>query len=158
MKTNFLFTNRFKKAGWILFLAGTILGAVYLVYQSEIPLFDMQVFALAKEAMFGKTEFFAPLKNNVLDEIASILLIVGAILIAFSKQKSEDEFISKIRLESLVWATYINYAILLLAIISVYDITFFWVLVFNMFTLLVFFLVRFNWVLYKSKKQISDEE
>jgi hypothetical protein len=36
--------------------------------------------------------------------------------------------------------------------------TFFWVLVFNMFTLLVFFLVRFNWALYKSKNQIYDEE
>ncbi|MGB3922738.1 MAG: hypothetical protein WBL00_02275, partial [Bacteroidales bacterium] len=97
-------------------------------------------------------------ENNVLDEISSILLIIGALLIAFSKEKTEDEFISKIRLESLVWATYINYAILIFAIIFIYDMTFLWVLVFNMFTLLVFFLIRFNWALYKSKNQISNEE
>jgi hypothetical protein len=87
-----------------------------------------------------------------------LLLIIGAILIAFSKEKFEDEFISKIRLESLVWAIYLNYAVLILAIIFIYDMTFFWVIVLNMFTLLFFFIFRFNWALIKSKKQIRDEE
>lgn len=158
MKTNYLFPNRFKKIGWLLFIPGIILGIVYLVYQSDISLFNIKVFAIAEEAIFSDANFFSISENNVLDEISSILLIIGALLIAFSKEKSEDEFISKIRLESLVWATYINYAILILAIIFVYDMTFLWVLVFNMFTLLVFFLIRFNWALYKSKNQISDEE
>lgn len=158
MKTNYLFPNRYKKLGWLLFIPGIILGIVFLIYQSDISLFNIKVFAIAEEAIFNDTTFFSISENNVLDEISSILIIIGALLIAFSKEKSEDEFISKIRLESLVWATYINYAILILAIIFVYDMTFFWVLVFNMFTLLVFFLVRFNWALYKSKNQINDEE
>jgi hypothetical protein len=158
MKTNYLFPNRFKKIGWLLFIPGIILGILFLIYKSDISLFNIRVFAIAEEAIFGNTTFFSLSKNNVLDEIASILLIIGALLIAFSKEKSEDEFISKIRLESLVWATYISYAILILAIIFVYDMAFLWVLIFNMFTLLVFFLVRFNWALYKSKNQISDEE
>jgi hypothetical protein len=158
MKTNYLFPNHFKKIGWLLFIPGIILGIVYLIYQSDISLFDIKVFAIAEKVIFNDADFFTISENNVLDEISSILLIIGALLIAFSKEKTEDEFISKIRLESLVWATYINYAILILAIIFVYDITFFWVLVFNMFTLLVFFLIRFNWALYKSKNQISNEE
>ena len=158
MKTNYLFPNRFKKIGWLLFIPGIILGIGYLIFQSEISLFNTKVFAIAEEVIFSDTTFFSILENNVLDEITSILLIIGALLIAFSKEKSEDEFISKIRLESLVWATYINYAILILAILFVYNMTFLWVLVFNMFTLLVFFLIRFNWALYKSKNQIGDEE
>jgi hypothetical protein len=158
MKTNYLFPNHFKKIGWLLFIPGIILGIVYLIYQSDISLFDIKVFAIAEKVIFNDADFFTISENNVLDEISSILLIIGALLIAFSKEKTEDEFISKIRLESLVWATYINYAILILAIIFVYDITFFWVLVFNMFTLLVFFLIRFNWALYKSKNQIGNEE
>jgi hypothetical protein len=158
MKTNYLFPNRFKKIGWLLFIPGILLGIVYLIYQSDISLFDIKVFAIAEKVIFNDADFFTISENNVLDEISSILLIIGALLIAFSKEKTEDEFISKIRLESLVWATYINYAILILAIIFVYDMTFFWVLVFNMFTLLVFFLIRFNWALYKSKNQIGNEE
>lgn len=156
MKTNYLFSNWFKKIGWILFIPGIILGIVFLIYQSDISLFNIRVFAIAKG--FSDTTFFSILENNVLDEITSILLIIGALLIAFSKEKSEDEFISKIRLESLVWATYMNYAILILAITFVFSNPFLWVLIFNMFTVLFFFLVRFNWALYKSKNQISDEE
>lgn len=131
---------------------------MYLIYESHISLFDAKVFAIAGDALFSETTFFYITENNILDEMASILLIMGALLIAFAKERFEDEFISKIRLESLVWATYVNYAILVLAIIFVYDLTFFWVLVFNMFTLLVFFLVRFNWALNKSNNLISDEE
>lgn len=158
MKTNYLFPNRVKKIGWLLFISGIILGILYLIYQEDISLFNIKVFAIEKKAIFSDANFFSFSENNVLDEISSILLIIGALLIAFSKEKSEDEFISKIRLESLVWATYINYVFLILAIIFVYEMTFFWVLVFNMFILLVFFLIRFNWALYKSKNQISDEE
>lgn len=158
MKTNFLFPNRYKKLGWFLFIPGILLGIIYLIYESDISLFNIKVFAIAEEAIFSDNTFFSISENNVLDELSSILIIIGALFIAFSKEKTEDEFISKIRLESLVWATYINYTILILAIIFVYYMTFLWVLVFNMFTLLVFFLVRFNWALYKSKNQISDEE
>ena len=159
MKTNYLFPNRFKKIGWLLFIPGIILGVLCLIDQSGISFFDIKVIAIiAEQSIFSDASFFSILENNVLDEISSILLIIGAQLIAFSKEKTEDEFISKIRLESLVWATYINYAILIFAIIFIYDMTFLWVLVFNMFTLLVFFLIRFNWALYKSKNQISNEE
>ena len=158
MKTNYLFPNRFKKIGWLLFIPGIILGILCLIDQSGISFFDIKVFAIAEKSIFSDASFFSISENNVLDEISSILLIIGALLIAFSKEKTEDEFISKIRLESLVWATYINYAILIFSIIFIYDMTFLWVLVFNMFTLLVFFLIRFNWALYKSKNQISNEE
>ena len=158
MKTNYLFPNQFKKIGWLLFIPGIILGIVYLIYQTDINFLDVTIFSIAEEPIFGHTAFFSFSENNILDEITGLLLIIGALLVAFSKEKSEDEFISKIRLESLVWATYINYVVLILSIIFIYDLTFLWVLVFNMFTVLVFFLIRFNWVLYKSKNQIQDEE
>ena len=158
MKRNYLFPNQFKKIGWFLFIPGIILGIVFLLFQLDINFLNIKVFSIAEQAIFGKTEFFSISENNILDEIIGLLLIIGALLIAFSKEKSEDEFISKIRLESLVWATYLNYAILTITIIFIYDMIFFWILVFNMFTMLVFFIIRFNWALYKSKNQIKDEE
>lgn len=158
MKTSYLFPNQFKSIGWFLFIPGIILGMVFLILQSEYSFLNVKVFSIAEQPFFGDTIFFTFPENNILDEISGILLIIGALLIAFSKEKSEDEFISRIRLESLVWATYLNYAILMLTIVFVYDLIFFWVLVFNMFTLLIFFIIRFNWALYTSKKQIRDEE
>ena len=158
MKTNYLFPHQFKRIGWFLFIPGVLLGILFLITKSDISILNFKVLSIAEERIFGETVFFSITENNILDEITGLLLIIGALLIAFSKEKSEDEFISKIRLESLVWATYINYAILIFTIIFIYDMIFFWVLVFNLFTVLLFFMIRFNWALYKSKNQIRDEE
>ena len=94
----------------------------------------------------------------MLAEIVGILLICGLLFIAFAKEKAEDEFIARLRLESLVWATYVNYIILAISILFIYDMVFFWVLIINMFTILLFFLLRFNWILYKTNKQMEHEE
>lgn len=158
MKTHYLLPCNFKKIGWMLLVLGIIPGIIFLINASGPEFLKIQVLAIAEASVFGSTKLFSVIENNIFDEIIGLLIIVGALFVAFSKEKSEDEFISKIRLESLVWATYVNYAILILAILFIYDMTFLWVLIFNMFIILVFFLIRFNWVLIKSKKQIRDEE
>lgn len=157
MKANYLFPNGFKKIGWFLFISSIILG-ILLITGLEIDFFNVRVFAITADPKLLTTKFFTITENNILDEIIGILLIIGALFIAFSKEKSEDEFIAKIRLESLVWATYVNYAILIFTIVFIYDLSFFFVLVLNMFTMLIFFVIRFNWALYKSKNQFEDEE
>ena len=158
MKTNYLLPEQFKKIGWLLFIPGILLGLFYLVTQNEPHFLSFKLWAIADEPILGSTSFFTTTKTNVIDEIIGLLVIIGSVFIAFSKEKREDEFISKIRLESLVWATYLNYTILVLAIIFVFGMTFFWAIVFNMFTILFFFIIRFNWVLYRSKIEINDEK
>ncbi len=158
MKTNYLFPHQFKKLGWSLFIPGFVIGILFLVFSNELDIFNIKVFALVTQPFLGKWEFLTMVENNILDEIIGVLVIVGALLITFSKEKSEDEYISKIRLESLVWASYVNYLILILAILFVYEMAFFSVLVYNMFTVLLIFTLRFNWALYKFKKMVGDEE
>jgi len=48
--------------------------------------------------------------------------------------------------------------LLLLATLFVYGGIFYSVIVFNMFTLLIFFLIRFNYVLYKNSKRAVNEK
>jgi hypothetical protein len=158
MKTNYLLPNEFKRIGWFLFIPGILLGMVYLIIQPDIDFLNVTVFSIAENDLFEERKNFTLTKNNILDEISGLLIIVGALFIAFSKEKSEDEFISKIRLDSLVWATYVNYTILIFTIIFLYEMAFLWVMIFNMFTLLIFFIIRYNWALYNFKKQIGDEE
>lgn len=151
MKTNFLFPNNVKPIGIILFGLSALLGVLTLIFNLQPSFFDLQTFAILADG-FGTQNTFSIIHNNLWDEILSIGLIIGAFLVGFSKEKVEDELISAIRLKSLVWATYINYGILMLAIMFVYDFSFFNILVFNMFTLLIFFIIRFNWELYKLKR------
>lgn len=158
MKTNYLLPHQFKKIGWIIFIPTFILGILWLIFDFEPAFLDVKVLTLFNEDFLSSRGFFAIIENNIANEIAGVLIIIGASFIAFSKEKNEDEFISQIRLESLVRATYLNYAILIFALLFIYNMAFFTVMIINMFTVLLFFILHFNWALYKSKKSISHEE
>jgi hypothetical protein len=161
MKTNILFPNQFKRIGWILLLPSTILGILIIFFDFKLKFLDLNVFAIYSSSidfLGGSTNIMGFEKNNITDEIIGILFIVGAVFVAFSKEKQEDEFIAKTRLESLVWATYMNYAVLILCILFFYNIGFLLVMIFNMFTILIFFIIRFYYILYKSNLSLSHEK
>ena len=92
------------------------------------------------------------LNNNFTDEVACVGFIVSLILIAFSKEKIEDEAIQFFRLEALQWAVYANYLVLILSILLCYGSLFFNVMTYNMFTILILFIIRFRFVLYQHTK------
>jgi len=157
MKTNYLLPNKYKLIGWILLIIGLI-GGIYLIgtdYESDA--LNVKVFAIYNDDTFfsNNSGFFKIIENSIVDELVSIAIIIGGLVVGFTKEKVEDEFIYKLRKDSLVWAIIANYIILLLAIIFVYSFTFFDVLVFNMFTPLLFFIIRFNFLKLKSN---SNEE
>lgn len=149
MKINYLFPHRYKKIGWAILIPSVILGLITLIFNYEPSFFDARVFTIWDEGIFEKTKILSFTTNNIFSEIIGILIIISSLMVAFSKEVHEDEFIAKIRLESLVWATYINYAILILGLFLVYGIGFYWVMIFNMFTILLIFIIRFNWAVYK---------
>jgi hypothetical protein len=153
MKTGYLLPNRFKLLGWLLLFLSSI---VYLMLLLNYNVFsdDTTVFAIYDGGM-GPTRMFTFIQNNISDEVCAVLVIVGGILAAFSEEKEEDEYISKIRLESLLWATYINYGLLLFSVLFIYGMGFYQVMIYNMFTLLFIFLIRFNLILYRTSRTIA---
>ena len=160
MKLNFLFPNKFKRIGWLTLIPSVIIGLLTLIYEYEPSFLDFNVPAIFADELLVSVnrKTFRMVTNNILNEILGVLIIISTFLVAFSKEKSEDEYISKIRFESLAWAVYFNYAILILTLLFIYDFAFLWVMVFNMFTVLLFFIVRFNWQISKLKKSASYEE
>lgn len=157
MKSRFLFSHKYKPLGWFLFIVGLLFGVVLMINDFDYFDLEVKVFPLIGESgVFSVNRSLEWSTNNIADELVAIFIIIGGILVSFSKTKDEDEYISKIRMESLIWATYVNYGILILAILFVFDLSFFSVLIYNMFTVLLFFIVRFHYVLYKSKKIIED--
>ncbi len=157
MKANYLFPYRFKKIGWIILLPSIFFGIYSLFVEVQPEFLNVKMLALFDNPFFEHVKFFSLVKDNILDEILGVLIIIGGIFVAFSKEKFEDEFISKIRLESLVRATYLNYGILLFALLFIYNMGFFTVMIINMFTILIFFIIHFHWSLYKSKKILNEE-
>jgi hypothetical protein len=161
MKTRFLFPNKFKIVGWILFMPSLICSVFFILFENfKIKFLKIKVFAFYFDDFMNDrfSGFFKIIDNNITDELLVFGLIIGGILTGFSKLKNEDEMISKIRYESLVWATYLNYGLIILFTIFFYGIGYYSILIYNTFTLLLFFIIRFHYMIYKLNKANQDDE
>lgn len=154
----FLLPNKYKVVGLFILIPATILGIILIFTGFEGIQLNGKVFALLNNELFGKNQFFTIIKTNVTNTIVGILFIVGAILVGFSKEKQEDEFIANLRQSSLLWAVLINYILLLFSFAFIYGTAFLNVMVYNMFTVLIIFIARFNYVLHCNSKSMSDEK
>ena len=131
MKT-LLFPHRFQKVGWIIFALAALLGIYIIAIDFE--------------------------SSYVMNNIAIVGIVVGGILATCSKEKVEDEMIQQLRLNALLIALYINYALLIVCTLLVYDFTFLHVMIYNMFTILLIFMVVFRYKVWRAQKGVSDEE
>ena len=95
--------------------------------------------------------------ESLLKKSSINLMIVSGLFVGFSRLEDEDEYISKLRLESLVWSVYANYLVLLIAFLFVNGMSFMWIMIFNMYTILFFFIIRFHWSLYQFKNSVYEE-
>jgi hypothetical protein len=159
MKTTLLLPNRFKKLGWILFVPMLAIGIFVIVTDYQVPWLQAEVFALTSGSFFDKKlQNGMFIETNLTNTVLGVLFIIGAILVSFSKEKNEDEFIAIIRLKSLLWAVLVNYMLLIIAFLLVYELPFFTVMTFNMFTVLLLFIFRFHFLLYRSKSAMANEK
>jgi hypothetical protein len=78
-----------------------------------------------------------------------LVFLTGLFLIAFSKEKIEDEQIRQLRLDSLKWAVTLNYAILILGLFFTRGHESKEIIQMNLWIPLVFFIVRFRWVIFR---------
>ncbi len=139
MKTKWLFPHRFRLIGWLIFVPSAIIGLAQMY-----AYFDLSwVIHTAENDVSITTSTYT-------DEIAAIGVVIGLLFIAFSREKVEDEMISQLRLEALQWSVYANYTVLIIAFLTVYDVAFFNVMIYNMFTVLLVFIARFRWLIHRN--------
>ena len=158
MSNKLLLPNKFKLIGWCLFIPATIFGIIISFTDYEVGWLHTKVLALSSDGIFGKGHVFGFIETNITNTVVGVVFIIGAMFAGFSKEKKEDEFIAKLRLSSLLWAIWVNYALLLLAFVFIYGTDFLTVMIYNMFTVMIIFIVRFNYILYKNFKTVSDEK
>ena len=131
MKT-LLFPHSFQRIGWVVFAISAAIGA-YILFTDNTD-------------------------SYLLNNIAIIGTCIGAILATCSRENIEDEMTGQIRLNSLLIALYINYAILIVCSLVIYDLDFLSVMLYNMFTILLIFMVVFRWKIWRVKKATENEQ
>ena len=138
MKTTLLLPNGFKKIGWAIFVPAFLLGCSICFFGEN---FDRWLF-----------------RETVMNNIAIIGTVVGALFIGFSREKIEDEMIQHIRLNALMAAMWINYLLLIVVSLSIYNINYLTVMACGMATPLVIFLLVYHFNLYKLNRNLHHEK
>ncbi|MGY3214716.1 hypothetical protein [Mucilaginibacter sp. HD30] len=148
MKTRFLFPYTFKKTGTLLFLTGLALSVASTYFEPEITTY------FVSQNNRGNS---IPLET-ILNDAKLITLIVSLILISFSKEQIEDEQIAQLRLDSLQWAIYFNYILMLICVLAFNGFDFLAVITYNILSPLAFFIIRFRWAVYQLNKLGQEGE
>ncbi|WP_340064924.1 hypothetical protein [Ascidiimonas aurantiaca] len=153
-----LFNNKYKKvSGWIFYLSLPIALYSFLTgkFNDYLVFHVFTLFSYEKTIKTADTENvigsegFRWIENGLVDEILIAIIIIAGIVNSFSKEKFEDELIGKLRTESLTLSLYVNYTLILLATFLIYELTFLYVMVFNLFTILLIFNLIFKYRLRK---------
>ena len=148
--TYLLLPRKFRTAGWIILIPGVLLAIIRFYYGIKPAVFNFKSFAIYSS--YIKTNYFTLIENHFSEEIAGVLILLGLIFIAFSKEEQETEELKGLRLKTFVLSIYINTLFLILSIIFVFGFGFLTVLNLNLFSTLLIYIVIFRYKLYKLGK------
>lgn len=151
MKSLYLFPAGWRLIGMVLLLAGLLFFYIDVHYGISLltwPHFDSSFHGIFNT--LNEAETFD-------DEIQLTLVLAGLTLVAFTKERIEDEQIVQLRLDSLQWAVYVNYTVFLIIIFASYGFNFLFYTLYNVLTLLIIFIIRFRWLMYKNNRLMAKE-
>lgn len=147
MLTKMLLPRRFQLIGWIMFFPLAILLVLNGFYDYEIDWLTWD--------NFRSGDIFNTSNENFTNEISIVGTFLSLFFIAFSKEKQEDEYIQKLRLDSLLIAFYVYGLLTVLGTLVFYSVGYLEFMGFNMFSIQLVFILRFRWVMYRQQNTLS---
>ncbi len=148
MENSLLIPGKYKVIGWIIFILFACLGVATLYWEYKIPGFALPL----KESGLSFADY------NLTNEFALAGLVIGLMMIVFAREKIEDEYISLLRLKCWQWSVLISFGILFILNFVFYGPSFYIVLIYNMFTIPLIFIVKFNYSLYRLRREREEDE
>lgn len=143
MKSRFLFPYWCRYLGWGLVIVHVPLSMLGRAH-GMINIMDVQ--PTNTGPFSGEHLFFI---------CTTLVMSAGLFLVAFAKEKIEDEQIWQVRLDSLRWAIYINYIVLIASLVFIEDVAH--ILELNLWVPLIFFIIRFRWMIFRLNRSLSRE-
>ena len=141
MKKDFLFPHAWRVPGWIL---TALFGAAGLAWSIDFVVWYTPD---------GKMQQVSDLLGGWIDEVIVIGLMAGLLLVAFSRERDEDEYTTRLRASSLVWAVLADSLFVLLATCFLYECAYLYALFLQLFLLLVLYIVKFRTAVWRAKRE-----
>lgn len=133
-----------KLVGLSMLLIAACLSIFFFFFDLKI---DLPVFALS--SYFMEHRMFVSFTTNVTDELILLLLLGGLALISFSKERQEDSATMQVKYQAMMKAVIINTFILLFSMLFIYGGGFVGILILNLFSILIIYLICFYWKVYR---------
>ncbi|MBQ3188351.1 MAG: hypothetical protein IJA04_07680 [Bacteroidaceae bacterium] len=140
MKTSFLLPNKCKKLGKAIFVISAILG-FYILFIEESYADGFLIF-----------DSWQAVKNN----IAIIGSLLGLALVAFSKERVEDELVMWLRADAMIKALWLSCVLVFLCALFLYGGIYFYYLSVAQYIVLLLYIFIFRYNMYKHIK--NNEE
>lgn len=142
MRVRFLLPHKFRFVGLLLVVLGIISAYIRFYLGIKPTFFTIPVFAIY--STFLETKTFQIITNNISEEIVILLLLIGLLLINFSKEKFEDDIVDHFRFKALLYSVLINSILLLLSTVFIYGLAFISILSINIFSQLFIYQIFFR--------------
>ena len=166
MKTNYLFPEKCKTIGWILILFGLVVAILYnedilpnLGPTKAITLIPSEKMPFEEEEKVEKTFTFVTQNDDWTDEIANVAIMMGFILVSFTRLKEEDEYTINLRMKTFSWAVKVYGILFILTQLTVYGTGYLLPLLYFHWLIFPLFIGKFYYEIWKFRKEVvSDEE
>ena len=142
--------NKLRIYGWVILLFGIILGVSRFYFGVKPKFLNIKVFAVYSK--YFETNYFKVIENHVSEELTALLILVGLFIISFTKEIIENDSVSAIRYKSLIFTFYINTVLIALSFLFVYGFGFINILVINVFSPFIIYIILFRYFLSKILK------
>jgi hypothetical protein len=119
-----------------------ILGITGLIFYLWFD-FRLILPVFAVYASFLETRMFTTFRTNIADELIMLSLLAGFLLLVFSKEKTECEILDQIRSRAFLNALLANAGLLIFSILFIYGNGFLTILLLNLFSIFIFYLIFF---------------
>jgi hypothetical protein len=138
----FLFPFYVRYVGLGFIFIGIIIGIIRFYFGQKPDILDMKIFAFYSSYLESK--YLEIIRNNMSEEFTGFFILSGLFLIAFAKEKKEDEHTNSIRLRAFIYSFYLNFVFLLGALLFTFGFAFVYMLMINMGMGLLLYILVFR--------------
>ncbi len=134
-----MISYKFKYVGGVFLLSGLI-----LVIINQIHRMHLKIPVLAIQSSYIQTKYFTIMKTNIYEEVMMLCFLAGFFLFAFAKEKTELKEYDAMRNSSWRMAIMLNTIMLACSIVFIYGKGFVGVILLNMFSVFIFYILVFT--------------
>ena len=155
MKNAYLFPSSYRRIGQVLAIPSVLLCGYYLFF-ADGDLLPCRMFSVLSFDLFSSVEWFKMVETDAMRHISIVLFTVSLLLIAFSREKEEDEYMEYLRSRSMRWAMLTSGIITIVVTLLVYNLAYLYFVFINLYLILILFILKYRIDLHRLRKTGND--